>query len=221
LHRLCQPPTEPLVGRDRGQVPPALGLVGEPVPDRVPRVRVRVRDRDPGREAHVEQVEVDGRALAAQDDRHAVGDQPGRQPPSEPWYAVQNGAGARRIAGAARRSLSTGPSAGTCASPLALARRRRSVCIPAYGGNPPSVRSTHSLRKRSYAAAGSHRAARSFACGDSALAVSAPASANSRNTAWVRSSSIARPYERSASRARPNIVAAYDGLSAARNARPA
>ena len=63
-----------------------------------------------------------------------------------------------RIAGAARRSLSTGPSAGTCASPPALARRRRSVCIPAYGGNPPSVRSTHSLRKRSYAAAGSQMA---------------------------------------------------------------
>ena len=51
--------------------------------------------------------------------------------PSECWYAVQNASGARSTAGAPNRSASTSPSPVTWSTPAALARRRRSVCMPA------------------------------------------------------------------------------------------
>lgn len=104
---------------------------------------------------------------------------------------------------------------------MARASLRRSPAICADGGRPPAVRRRHSLVKRRSASSAGTRAASSFAYADSTFTGSAPARANSRNTASSRSSSTVSPCSASALRARVNNWAAYVAFSSARNTRPA
>lgn len=125
------------------------------------------------------------------------------------------------MAGRASSSVRYTPSATDTSAPVAFASLRRSVDIWIDGSNPAAVRRTHTSRNRRYASSAGTRAASPFACPDSAFTGSAPASANSRNTACSRSSSTASPCSPSASRARRNICAANPGFSTSRKTRPA